>query len=143
MLRSSLVTFLGLTGRTLVVRLGLVAVGGTFGSVSRYLVALYTAQHVGATFPWGTLIVNVVGSFLIGVLATLADEMGVIGPETRVLLVVGVLGGFTTFSSFSLDTLRLLEANELLRSGLYVCASLAVSFLATTAGIALARALNR
>ncbi|MHB8575483.1 MAG: fluoride efflux transporter CrcB [Dehalococcoidia bacterium] len=125
------------------VRVGLVAAGGAFGSISRYLVALYTAQYFGGTFPWGTLVVNVVGSFLIGVLATLADEVGVIGPETRVLLVVGVLGGFTTFSSFSLDTLRLLEANELLRGGLYVCASLAVSFLAATAGIALARALNR
>lgn len=134
---------LGLSGRTLVKRLLLVAAGGAFGSVCRYLAALWTAQQFGATFPWGTLSVNVAGSFLIGVLATLADEIGAIGPDVRVLLVVGVLGGFTTFSSFSLETLRLVEQHELARTAAYFCASIAVSFAAAIAGIALGRAFNR
>ena len=134
---------LGLPGRNLLIRALLVAGGGAVGSVARYMVGLYTAEQFGAAFPWGTLAVNVVGSFLIGVLATLADDFGVIGPQTRLLLVVGVLGGFTTFSSFALDTLRLIEASELLRTGLYFCASLAVSIVAATGGIALARGLHR
>lgn len=86
---------------------------------------------------------NVVGSFLIGVLATLADGRGALGSETRVLLVVGVLGRVTTFSSFTLDAIRLVEADELLRSGAYIVASLAVAFLAAIVGIALARSINR
>jgi CrcB protein len=138
-----LATVLGLPGRTLLIRVLLVAGGGAAGSVARYLVGLYAALQFGAAFPWGTLIVNVGGSFIIGVLATLADDRGAIGPDTRALLVIGVLGGFTTFSSFSLDALRLAEADELLRSGAYVIASLAVSFVAATAGIALARSINR
>ena len=143
MIRSLAANILGLTGQTIVVRAAMVAAGGAVGSVSRYLVGVYAAQHLSATFPWGTLIVNVLGSFLIGLLATLADDIGVIGPEARVLLVVGVLGGFTTFSSFSLETLRLFESSELLHTALYVCGSLALSLLAATAGVALARGLGR
>jgi CrcB protein len=142
MICSIIANLSGLGGPTLLGRVALVALGGALGSVCRYLVGLYAAQQLSATFPWGTLIVNVVGSFLIGALATLADDAGVIGPETRVLLVVGVLGGFTTFSSFSLDTLRLIEANELLYTSLYVSGSLALSLMATAVGIVLARSLS-
>jgi fluoride exporter len=123
-------------------RAGLVAVGGAAGSVARYMVALFAAQRLSATFPWGTLIVNVLGCFLVGLLATLADEFAVLRPETRILLVIGFLGGFTTFSSFSLDALRLLEANELFRSALYFAGSIGLSFLAAIGGIAFARALG-
>ena len=124
-------------------RLVLVLVGGALGSGSRYLVSTWMADRYGAAFPWGTLTVNVVGSFVIGLLATLADETGFIGAESRVLLVVGVLGGFTTFSSFALDSLRLVEVHELLRAGLYVAGTMAVSFMAVTGGVALARGLSR
>ena len=124
-------------------RVLVVALGGAAGSVARYVVGLWTAQAFGATFPWGTFTVNVLGCFLIGVLATFADEAGSIGPQGRALLVVGVLGGFTTFSSFSLDTIRLVQANELVRASAYVVGSLALSFVAALAGIALARALSR
>jgi CrcB protein len=134
---------LGLSGHTLFKRVALVAAGGAVGSVARYLVALWTAQQFGATFPWGTLSVNVIGSFLIGLLATLADELGAMGPDVRVLLIVGVLGGFTTFSSFSLETLRLAEQHELARTAAYFCASIALSFAAAIAGIALGRLFNR
>ena len=90
-------------------RVLLVLAGGALGSAARYLVAVWMVNRFGPDFPWGTLTVNVVGSFLIGLIATLADELGSIGSEARVFLIVGVLGGFTTFSAFSLETLRLLE----------------------------------
>jgi fluoride exporter len=94
------------------VRLLLVLLGGALGSGGRYLVAVWMADRFGHAFPWGTLTVNVAGSFLIGLLATLADEAGKLGPGPRAFLVVGVLGGFTTFSAFSLETLRLVEARD-------------------------------
>lgn len=134
---------LGLPGRTLATRLALVVLGGGMGSAARYLTALWAADRLGATFPWGTLAVNVIGSFAIGLLATLADEAGLIGPDTRTFLVVGVLGGFTTFSSFSLESLRLIDQNELLRAGLYIAGSVGLAFAAATLGIFVARAWSR
>jgi len=138
-----LLSIFGMPTRTLSQRIALVFVGGGCGSVGRYLVALWAARSFGATFPWGTLMVNVAGCFIIGVIATLADEGGTLGPDTRVFLVVGVLGGFTTFSSFSLETWRLLEASELVRAALYVLGSLALSFVGVVLGVALARSVNR
>ena len=122
-------------------RLVLVLVGGALGSAGRYLVAIWMADRYGTAFPWGTFTVNVVGSFLIGLIATLADEVGSIGPQARVFLVIGVLGGFTTFSSFSLETLRLVQANQLARAALYVAGSLVVALGAALLGVAAGRAL--
>lgn len=136
-------TIFGIPARTAASRLVLVLAGGAIGSGARYLTGLWTADRFGATFPWGTLAVNVLGCFLIGLLATLADEAGAIGPAARTLLVVGVLGGFTTFSSFSLDTWRLVEQGETIRGGAYLIASLGVAFVALVLGIGLARALQR
>ena len=124
-------------------RLVLVLVGGGLGSAARYLAGVWIARHLGAAFPWGTLSVNVAGSFLIGLLATVADEAGGIGPHARVFLVVGVLGGFTTFSSFSLETWRLAEQHRLGWAALYVLASVALSLAGLALGIALARLLMR
>lgn len=125
------------------VRLLLVLLGGALGSGGRYLVATWAAARFGAAFPWGTLTVNVAGSFLIGLLATLADEAGRIGPDGRLFLVVGVLGGFTTFSSFSLETLRLAEQSELPRAAFNVLANLGLGLTAAVLGIAAARELGR
>jgi CrcB protein len=122
-------------------RLALVIAGGGLGSMARYLVGLWVAERLGTGFPWGTLSINVAGSFLIGLMATLADEAGKIGAEPRVFLVVGVLGGFTTFSSFALESSRLVEGGDPLRSALYVNASLAFSGAAVVSGIALGRIL--
>jgi CrcB protein len=122
-------------------RLLLVLAGGALGSGARYLTATARANRFGAAFPWGTLTVNVAGSFLIGLLATLADENGAIGPNMRVLLVVGVLGGFTTFSSFSLETLRLAEGHEPVRAALNLFGNLILGFGAAVLGIAAGRAL--
>lgn len=124
-------------------RLLLVLAGGALGSGARYLVSLWMADRFGATFPWGTLTVNVVGCFLIGLFATLADELGAIGPDTRVFLVAGILGGFTTFSSFSLETLRLGQDNEMGRAALNIAVNLALGMTAVLLGVAMGRALER
>lgn len=104
----------------------LVALGGAIGSVLRYAISLATVAQFGATFPWGTLAVNILGSGAIGVAAAL----GVQG-EMRLLLVTGLLGGFTTFSAFSLETGLLFERSPWLAAA-YVTASLVLG-LATFA----------
>jgi CrcB protein len=124
-------------------RLALVLAGGALGSGARYLVAVWMANRFGSTFPWGTLTVNVAGGFVIGLLATMADEVGSIGPQTRVFLVVGVLGGFTTFSSFTMETLRLADQSELWRAGAYVAASFVLAIAATALGIGAGRSIAR
>lgn len=123
-------------------RVLLVLAGGGIGSVARYLVSLWMAERFGAGFPWGTLTVNAAGGFLIGMIATLADEVGGIGPGARVFLVAGVLGGFTTFSSFSLETLRLIEQHETERALLNVAGNLALALVGAALGITAARGLE-
>jgi CrcB protein len=102
----------------------LVALGGAIGSVARYLVSLAALSLFGAAFPWGTLAVNILGSAAIGACAGLGVEGG-----TRLLLVTGMLGGFTTFSAFSLETGVLFERSPVL-AGLYVLASVGLGLLA-------------
>lgn len=121
----------------------LVMIGGALGSGTRYLMGVAAVSRFGALFPWGTLTVNVVGSFVIGVVATLADERGALGADTRTFLVVGVLGGFTTFSSFSLESVRLAEGNELAQATINIGANLILAIGATVLGIALTRTLAR
>lgn len=91
----------------------LVGVGGFFGAVMRYLVSGW-AQDISRTvaFPYGTMTVNVIGCLLIGLLAGLSESRNILNPEVRVLLLVGVLGGFTTFSAFSYETLEFLKAGN-------------------------------
>lgn len=113
----------------------LVALGGAVGSVARYGAGLAAARWLGLAFPWGTLIVNVVGGLAMGLLAARA------GPDQehmRVLLGVGFLGGFTTFSAFSLETVRLMEHQPGL-AALYAAASVALSVGACWLGFALGR----
>ena len=124
-------------------RLLLVMLGGAVGSAARYLATVALAERLGVAFPWGTFAVNLTGSFAIGLLATLADEARWLGPHTRLLLIVGVLGGFTTFSSFSLDALRLAEDGATVRALLYVAGSVALSLLAAVLGVGVGRVLAR
>ena len=114
-----------------------VAAGGAAGSVARYAIALL-AQRAHAGFPYGTLLVNVAGSLLLGALVrTFAAHSS--GPTTAQLaLTVGLCGGFTTFSTFGLDTLRLLQSGEHGRAAAYVAASVVLSVAGVWAGIALA-----
>lgn len=119
----------------------LVAVGGAFGSVLRYLVGLWTLRRFEPNFPWGTLTVNITGSFLIGVLAeAIARKFGA-SAEMRVFLITGVLGGYTTFSAFSLDAITLVERGEPVTAAIYVGSSVVLSAIAVIAGLALMRAM--
>lgn len=117
----------------------LVALGGAIGSVCRYLVGLWTLRHLGAAFPWGTLAVNVIGSFMIGLLAEIIVRRFSASPEMRLLLITGFLGGFTTFSAFSLDIVALFERGAMLVGAAYIGASIVVSLGAVFAGLALGR----
>lgn len=119
--------------------IALVATGGAIGSVFRYLVGVWSVRLAGANFPWGTLAVNVVGSFMIGLLVELVARRLNASMEMRLFLVTGVLGGFTTFSSFALDAASLLERGATGLSIVYVLASLIVSIAAVFAGLALGR----
>jgi CrcB protein len=119
----------------------LVAIGGASGSVARYLTGIAMTRWLGTAFPWGTITVNIVGSFAIGLLAELVARKLSAPMEMRLLLVVGFLGGFTTFSSFSLDTLSLFEKGEGLAALAYVGASVILSLAAAFGGLALGRSL--
>lgn len=119
----------------------LVGAGGAIGSILRYLVGLWTVHRFGPGFPWGTLGVNITGSFLIGVLAEVIMRKFGASPEMRVFLITGVLGGYTTFSAFSLDAAMLAERGDVLLSMVYVIASVALSLLAVFSGLALMRAI--
>ena len=122
----------------------LVAGGGAAGSVLRYLVSGVAQRMLvpGAgtldTFPAGTLVVNVTGSLLIGLLAGLAESRAVFGPEVRLLLVNGFLGGYTTFSAFSLETLLLLRAGQTATAFAAVGLQVLLGVAAAWAGFALA-----
>jgi CrcB protein len=115
-----------------------VAAGGAIGATLRFAFGVWALRSFGGGFPWGTLGVNVIGGFLMGALAVLLVER-MAAPRLAPLLMTGVLGGFTTFSAFSLDTLLMLERGEAAKAALYVGASVALSIGALWAGAALAR----
>jgi CrcB protein len=102
-----------------------VFIGAAIGGVGRYSLSGVVANWIGATFPWGTLIVNVTGCFVIGVFNTLTGPDGVflVPGNLRVFVMVGMCGGYTTFSSFSLETLNLVRNGEWFASGAYILAS--------------------
>lgn len=117
----------------------LVALGGAAGSMLRYATGLGATRLLGPGFPWGTLIVNVAGSFVIGLFVeAIARRFGASEPA-RLLLVTGFLGGFTTFSSFSLDAAALIERGQAGLALLYMGGSVILSLAAVFAGLALAR----
>lgn len=116
-----------------------VAVGGALGSVARYCVVTGIGQWLGAAFPFGTLAVNALGCFAMGVLAELGALVWQPAPELRAMLMVGVLGGFTTFSSFALDIGAMTHRHEMLQAAVYVAASLVLAVGGFFAGLALVR----
>jgi CrcB protein len=119
----------------------LVAVGGAFGSVLRYYVGVWSVRIAGTGFPWGTLTVNLVGSFLIGIVVELIVRKFGGSPALRLFLMTGIIGGFTTFSTFALDTVALMERGQLAVAMIYVLTSVLVSLGAVFAGLSLIRAL--
>jgi CrcB protein len=123
------------------IQLVLVALGGAVGSSLRYLAGLASARLLGTGFPWGTLFVNVTGSFLIGILSeAIARRFGA-SPELRLFLITGILGGYTTFSAFSLDAVTLFEQGHAVSAALYVVSTLMLSGIAVVAGLVLMRAI--
>jgi CrcB protein len=121
-----------------------IALGSALGGVARYGASSAIAGAFGQTFPWGTLIVNVTGSFVIGFIASLTGPDGrvMVAPDTRQFVMVGICGGYTTFSSFSLQTLTLVQDGEMLRAGMNVAGSVALCLVAVWLGYAAAAALN-
>jgi fluoride exporter len=121
-----------------------IAIGSALGGMARFWCSGVVARLVGETFPWGTLFVNVLGSFLIGFFATLTGPDGRIfaGSTTRQFVMLGLFGGFTTFSSFSLQTLNLAQDSEWLQAGGNIVASVVLCLLAVWLGNLLAVSLN-
>jgi CrcB protein len=121
-----------------------VALGSALGGMARYWCSGIAARIVGQTFPWGTLIVNVLGSFIIGFFATLTAPDGrlFVPSNGRVFVMVGLCGGYTTFSSFSLQTLNLVQDGEWLHAGGNILGSVTLCLLAVAAGHLLAAVIN-
>lgn len=117
-----------------------VAAGGALGAMARYGVNLASVHLLGTNFPYGTLIVNVVGSFIMGLLIEAMAVSWAVSTEMRLFLVVGILGAFTTFSTFSLDFAVLYRRGEWGLGLAYVLISVSLSIAAVFAGLALARA---
>ena len=118
-----------------------VAAGGALGSLARYLLSGQVGRLLGIGFPWGTLAVNILGSFVMGVLVELLAVRWSVSPELRAFLTVGILGGFTTFSAFSLEVVVLLERGQTVAAAAYVVASVALSVGALFLGLQLLREL--
>jgi CrcB protein len=116
-----------------------IAIGGALGAVGRHYVSVAMTLIMGHGFPWGTLVVNVAGSFLMGVLIETMALVWSPSLEMRALLTVGVLGAFTTFSTFSLDVATLYERGAPIILAIYVAASVGISILALFAGLRLMR----
>jgi CrcB protein len=121
-----------------------VAVGGALGTTGRYWLSGVVAQLFGETFPWGTLIINVTGSFIIGFFAALTGPDGRVSvpSSARQFVMIGICGGYTTFSSFSLQTLNLVNDGELLYAGANIGLSVILCLIAVWAGYVLAASFN-
>lgn len=118
-----------------------VALGGALGSAARYLLGAYIARFVTPTSPLSTLGVNVIGCLLFGVLAALAERRFVMQPAGRAFLLIGLLGGFTTFSSYTYETFELLREGLLLRAAANALGQVIACFVALWMGFAVVRAL--
>jgi CrcB protein len=116
-----------------------VALGGAIGATARYWLAGLIGRWIGTGFPWGTLAVNVLGCFVMGLLVEIMALKWSISPPMRAFLTVGILGGFTTFSSFALDTATLAARNDTVATAFYVAGSVALSILGFYAGVILVR----
>ena len=118
-----------------------VAVGGALGSVARFWLAGAMAVLTGPRFPWGTLLINVLGSFVIGLVAglTLTPARVGIHPDVRIFLMTGICGGFTTFSAFSLQTLELMQNGDVVPAFGYAVGSVVLCVIATFGGWLLGR----
>ena len=118
-----------------------VAAGGALGAVARHAVGLAAVRLFGHGFPWGTMIVNIAGSFLIGLLIAVMALKWQVGEQARAFLVTGILGGFTTFSAFALDFATLFERKQQALAAAYALGSVGLSLIAIFAGLTMVRLL--
>lgn len=118
-----------------------IAAGSAIGGVSRYLLGGWLQRQTAGTFPIGTLVINITGSFLLGLILRYAVETPTLTPEARAFLTIGFCGGYTTFSTFSYETVALMEDGQWPRAALYVALSVSLSVLAAFLGFAAAREL--
>jgi CrcB protein len=119
----------------------LIGLAGLIGTLSRYWLSGLVARQYGETFPWGTLVVNVMGCFLAGSLFYLMEERFLVSPTLRTVILIGLLGGFTTFSSFGLQTFTLLREGEFALAALNVTLSNVLGLVMLWAGYSLVKAL--
>lgn len=124
---------------TSLISVSLVAIGGAIGSVLRYAMMNFVGKAAGINFPYGTLAVNVTGSLLMGILIGALARFIDGGSELRLFLAVGVLGGFTTFSAFSLDVVTMIENNNISGAAIYVISSVLFSIIALFLGLVVTR----
>ena len=116
-----------------------IAIGAAVGGVSRYYLSAAVQHRMGSTFPWGTLVINVTGSLVLGFLMRYAISTPSVSVEMRALLTTGFCGGYTTFSTYSYETAALIEDGQLGRAGTYALASVLLALAGTFGGFALAR----
>jgi fluoride exporter len=117
-----------------------IGAGAFLGANLRYLLQTWTANRWGADFPYGTLIINVTGSLILGFFITLVTQRLAVSPEWRLFVAVGLLGGFTTFSSFSVEALNLMQTGRWLPAALYMAGNVGLGVLGAYLGVILARA---
>ena len=127
--------------KSAVINIIAIAVGAAIGANLRYSLSIWAAQRWGASFPYGTLIVNVIGSFAIGFVLVLATTRLNLSDTARLLIVTGLLGGFTTFSSLSFETYTLVTSGSWMAAGLYVLSSFGLGIASVFLGAGIARLL--
>jgi fluoride exporter len=113
----------------------LIGIGGSIGSISRYLTQQFVQKHYPSSIPLGTLSVNIIGCFIIGLVYGLSDKGDVLSPEARLFLATGICGGYTTFSSFAYENINLMQDGEFFYTGLYILLSMVIGFAAVYFGI--------
>jgi fluoride exporter len=118
-----------------------VGLGGFFGANARYLVGGWAAQRFGTAFPYGTFIINITGSFILGFFLAFIEDRTWVHPTARLFFSIGFVGAYTTFSTFTFESIALMERGELLLAGINLAGSVLVGLFAVFAGIVLGRSI--
>lgn len=119
----------------------LIGIGGSIGAMARYLLGGVVHQWVPGFFPYGTFVVNILGCLVFGLIVGLAESRFVVGPDARAFLLIGVLGGFTTFSSFTFETFELVRSGQFVAAGVNIIGQVVIGFLLLWGGFAVGRAM--